>query len=165
MRKKAILVAIALLCMSSAGYLIRVATVRVYHDDACLVIGMLVAARIEKGKSVSDADVRPEIANLIRASVIHGRVEKDGAPTDLNGNAFLIQQSADRVIVSTRFSLMQPKRSRAEVEIKARIRASIRWLSTLKPMRCSCSHSFPASRRRTQIRKLLADPDAKPGSH
>jgi hypothetical protein len=119
MRKKVVMVAIAVLCISTVGYLIRVATVRVYHNDACLVIGMLVADRIEKGESVADADVKPEIANLIRASVIHGRVKKDGAPTDLNGNAFLIQQSAGRVIVSTRFSVLQPTRSRAEVEIKA----------------------------------------------
>lgn len=114
-----ILVAVAILCVLIVAYGVRVVAAYTYHDDACLVISMLVADRAEKGESVSDVDIGPEIARLIRASVIHGRVDGDGEPTDLNGNAFLIHESAERVTVSTRFSLLQPIRSHGEAYIKS----------------------------------------------
>lgn len=117
-RKPTIVVASIVLCLLLFGYLARVVTVYTFHADACLVIGRLVADKVEKGKPVSDAEVKTEIAELIRASVIHGRVNKDGSPTDLNGNAFLIQRTAERVTASTRFSLLQPMRSQVKVEIK-----------------------------------------------
>src|SRR5437763_1003925 len=117
-RKPAITIALTAFCLLLFGYVIRTVTAHAFHDDACLVIGLSVAGKIEKGEPVSDAELKTEIASLIRASVIHGRVNTDGNPTDLNGNPFLIQQTADRVSVSTRFSLLQPRRSHAEVEIK-----------------------------------------------
>jgi hypothetical protein len=101
------------------GYMGRVVVVHAFHDDACLVIAMLVADRIEKGEPLSDAELRIEIADLIRASVIHGRVGRDGSPTDLNGNPFVIEHTAERAAASTRFSLLQPIRSHAEVDIKS----------------------------------------------
>src|SRR2546423_9768471 len=119
MRKKPMLIiALAAFCLLLFGYLIRVVTVSAFHHDVCLVIGLSVAGKIERGEPVADAELKAEIVSLIRASVIEGRVSVGGNPTDMNGNAFLIQQTADRVSVSTRFSILQPNRSHAEAEIK-----------------------------------------------
>ncbi len=60
-----------------------------------------------------------QIAQEIRASVIHGRVDSAGRPKDLNGNDFLVEWNANTVTVSTRFSLLQPIRNREVGEIKA----------------------------------------------
>jgi len=120
MRKKTtLLLAIGALCVALFGYVAHALTVSTFHDDACLVIGMTVANKIEAGEAVSEDEVRSEIASLIRGSVIHGRVDTAGHPTDLNGNDFQIEQTSDRVIVSTEFSFLQPKSSRAEVAVKA----------------------------------------------
>jgi hypothetical protein len=116
--KSTIIIALTGSCLLLFGYVIRVVAVYAFHADACLVIGQSLAQKIEQGESVSGEELNTEIASLIRASVIHGRVNAGGNPTDMNGNAFLIQQTADRVSVSTRFSVLQPKRSHAEVEIK-----------------------------------------------
>jgi hypothetical protein len=120
--RRTIIIALGGFCLVLSGYLIRVVVAHEFHDDACSVIAMSVANRLERGESVSDAELKTEIAVLIRASVIHGRVNSDGNPTDLNGNSFLIHQTADRVSVSTRCSVLQPKRSHAEIEIKRHIK-------------------------------------------
>src|SRR5436190_16584140 len=96
------------------GYAARVVTVRAFHNDACLVISMLVANKIEKGEPVSEEAVKDEVARLIQAGVIHGRIANDGSPTDLNGHSFLIQRTTEKVTASTRFSLLQPITSHAE---------------------------------------------------
>jgi len=75
---------------------------------------MLVANKIEKGEPVSEAAVKDEVARLIQASVIHGRIASDDSPTDLNGHSFLIQHTTQKVTASTRFSLLQPITSHAE---------------------------------------------------
>lgn len=118
-RKATTTVAVVASCALLLGYSARVVTVHTFHDDACLVISQLVAAKIEKGEPVSDVELMTEIAGLIRASVIHGRVDSSGSPADLNGNAFLIRHTGQRVIVSTRLSFLQPIRSHAETDIKS----------------------------------------------
>ncbi len=113
------MVAVVAILVLFFGYAARVVTVRAFHNDACLVISMLVANKIEKGEPVSEAAVKNEVAGLIHASVIHGRIASDGSPTDLNGNPFLIQHTTERVTASTKFSLLQPITSHAEAGIKS----------------------------------------------
>jgi hypothetical protein len=117
-RKLTIAIVLAAFCILLFGYLIRAVSVYAFHEDACHVIGLSVAGKIEKGEPITDVELKTEIASLIRASVIHGKVSHGGNPTDLNGNDFHIQQTADKVSVSTRFSFLQPIRSHAEVEIR-----------------------------------------------
>jgi len=120
MRNKATLpLTVGAVCILLFGYLAHAWSVCTFHNDSCLVIAMTVANKIEAGEGVSEDEVRSEIASLIHGSVIHGRVDRAGHPTDLNGNDFRIEQTSDRVIASTEFSFLQPKRSRAEVEVKA----------------------------------------------
>jgi hypothetical protein len=112
--------AFVICCIVVFLYAARVASAYFYHGDACLVIAMFVANKIDEGQAVSEAELRNEIAGLIRASVIHGKIAADGGATDLNGHAFQIQHVVgDRVAVRTRFSLLQPIRSHAEVDLKA----------------------------------------------
>jgi len=120
MRKRVIIgLAFIVCCILLFLYAVQVASAYFYHGDACLVIAMLVADKIDEGQPISDTGLRKEIAGLIRASVIHGKVAADGGATDLNGHAFQIQRVGDRVAVRTRFSLLQPIRSHAEVDLKA----------------------------------------------
>ena|SRR5690349_12364022 len=123
-RKTTFLLTIGAVCLLIFGYVAHVLTAYTFHDDACLVIGRYVADSIERGEAVSEEEFRKEIATLIRASVIHGRVDGAGHPTDLNGNDFRLEETANRVIISTKFSFLQPIRNRVEVEVKAHKRIS-----------------------------------------
>jgi hypothetical protein len=143
-RRTKIVIAVVAFSVLALGYVVRVVVVHTYHDDACLVIAMLVADKIEKGEVTSEAVLRREIADLIRASVIHGRVDSDGRPTDLNGNPFLIQHTTERATASTRISVFQPICSRAEVDIKPHNKADAPNAAIATPVSCYAS----ASRRR-----------------
>jgi len=59
------------------------------------------------------------ISNFISASVIHGRIGADGAPTDLNGNPFVVQRDATQVSVATERSVWQPFRIKRAVEVES----------------------------------------------
>jgi hypothetical protein len=95
----------------------RAFIVYIDQEDTCEEIAMLVANKIESGKPIADDELRNEIAVEIKASVIHGRVDARGNPTDLNGNPFVIERASDRIKVSTQWCLLQPKRNWAEVRI------------------------------------------------
>ncbi len=89
-------------------YAVRVAWVHVLHDDACHVIALEIAARKADNGAVSDREMRAMIAELINASVIRGRIDGDGSPTDLNGNSFAVCHDEKRVSVATRRSFWEP---------------------------------------------------------
>jgi len=112
--------------ITAAGLLlygIRVAWLYAVHDDACRVIAMEIAARTADKGALPDQEVPILIRNLIRASVIHGRVDADGAPSDLNGSPFLIQREPNHVYVATEWSMWQPFRIKHVVEVESHNKA------------------------------------------
>ncbi len=125
-RRKVIIFAGVTIAVLFLCYSVRVAAVHAFHNDACLVIALLVADKTERGEMISDTELRSEMTRLIQGNVIHGRVDRQGSPTDLNGNTFVVQRRADVVTVSTRFSLLQPIKSRAQVDIKKHNRPGAR---------------------------------------
>jgi hypothetical protein len=117
--RKRLIIGLAFLncCILVFVYLARVAEAYAFNGDACQVIAMLAANKIDTGQPVSEEALRTEIADLIRASVIHGKVTADGGATDLNGHAFQIQHVGNKVAVRTKFSLLQPIRSHFEIKM------------------------------------------------
>ena len=120
MRKKlTILIAVLILIGGIFVYGIRVATSWAFQGDACLVIALEIAGRTADNGAVSDDEIRVMIGDLIRASVIHGHVGADGAPTDLNGNAFVVQRDANQVSVATERCVWQPFGIERVVELES----------------------------------------------
>jgi hypothetical protein len=97
----------------------RIAMLYAFHDDACYVIALDLARRTSNNTAVSDNEVNVIIRELIRGSVIHGRVDEDGSPKDLNGNPFLIKREINKVSVSTVWSLWQPFGNNRVVEVES----------------------------------------------
>jgi hypothetical protein len=109
MRKRLIILAIAVLIAAGLVlYAARVWWVRAVHDDACCVIALGIAARKAENGSVSDAETRAMIVHLIDAGVIHGLLDADGSPTDVNGNPFAVRHDEKVVSVATRPSFWDP---------------------------------------------------------
>jgi hypothetical protein len=90
----------------------------VYHEDSCASIALAAADMIRQKGVLPRDDLAKQIAQEIRASVIHGSIDSTGRPKDLNGHDFLVEWNTNTVTVSTRFSLLQPIRNREVAEIK-----------------------------------------------
>lgn len=120
MRRKLTKLLLALLLFG--GLLVygsRVAVVSAFHADACHVIALEIASQSEVS-ALSGDEICNLISGLIRASVIHGEIDANDKPTDLNGNPFVIQRDEKQVVVSTQRSLWQPLVSRQAIMIDSR---------------------------------------------
>ena len=107
-KKKPLLIALFFVTGAIIAYGIHAAIIFVYHADACQVIMLELTKRNAANDALSDEEIRSMIAGLINAGVIHGRIGPDGAPTDLNGNPFVIEQDAKHISVATEGSIWQP---------------------------------------------------------
>jgi len=124
MRKKLTLLIAVLI--AAAGFFLygtRVAWLYAVHDDACRAIAMEIAARTADNGALPDHEVQSLIGDLISASVIHGRVDADGAPRDLNGSPFIIQREPNHVSVATERSVWQPFRIKHVAEVESHNKA------------------------------------------
>jgi hypothetical protein len=107
-KKKTLLIALFIVTGAMIAYGIHAAIIFVYHADACQVIMLELTKRNAANDALPDQEIRSMIAGLINASVIHGRIGPDGAPTDLSGNPFVIEQDAKHISVAAEGSIWQP---------------------------------------------------------
>ena len=120
MRKKLTILVAGLI--AAAGLLLYAMNVfRLYavHDDACRVLAMAIANRTADNETLPDHEIQIIIRDLISASVIHGRVDADGAPSDLNAHPFIIRREPKQVSVATEWSVWQPFRIKHVVEVES----------------------------------------------
>ncbi len=89
-------------------YFTRAFWLHAVHRDACSVIALEIANPLGHKGSVSDMETWSVIAGMIRASVIPGRIERDGSPVDLKGNPFVARCDGKQLSVSTRKSFWEP---------------------------------------------------------
>ena len=119
MRKRlTILIAVLVAAAGLLLYAMNVAWLYEVHDDACRMIAAEIANRPAYHGALPDREIQALITNLISASVIHGCVDADGVPSDLNGHPFIIRREPHRVSVATEWSLWQPFGNRHMVEIE-----------------------------------------------
>jgi hypothetical protein len=124
MRKKlTLLIAVLITAAGLLLYGMNAAWLYAVHDDACRVIAMAVARRTAENGALPDPEVQRLIGDLIRASVIHGRVDADGAPSDLNGSPFIIERGPNHVSVATERSVWQPFGIKHVVEVESHNKA------------------------------------------
>ena len=120
MRKKlTILVAVLIAAAGLLLYAMNVARLYAVHDDACLVIAGELAGKTADNGALPDPEVQIIIRDLINASVIHGHVDADGAPSDLNGHPFIIRREPKQVSVATEWSVWQPFGIKHMVEVES----------------------------------------------
>ena len=115
------------LLVAGAFFAARVAVVSAFHDDACEVISIAVAGMLERGAAVSPETLNATVAGLIEASVINGRIDGDGNPTDYCGKPFEIVVADGSVTTSTRRSAFHPFESRATSNIEPNSRRTSGW--------------------------------------
>ena len=99
------------------GGAIRSQVVSTFQEDACQQISLTIAEKIEEGVTITPKLVDTTISGLIRASIINGKIDSEGNPTDYNGNAFEIVVAERAVTTSTSRSSLHPFRSHATWDI------------------------------------------------
>jgi hypothetical protein len=101
-------------------YLGHAAWMQTVHSDSCKMIGGALARHAHDHGPPDRRQARAVIASLIRAGVVSGRIEADGAPTDLNGNPYRVSQTAGLVTVAADRSPWEPLGVRCQVRIRPR---------------------------------------------
>ena len=120
MRKKlTILFAVLIAAAGLLLYAMNVFRLYAVHEDACFVIAGELAGKTADNGASPDPEVQIMIRDLINASVIHGRVDANGVPSDLNGHPFIIRREAKQVSVATEWSVWQPFPIKQVVEVKS----------------------------------------------
>ena len=107
-RRKRLAAGVLAVIVLAGAYVARVYWISSLHADACHVIASRIAEKHSKARAAMPQEIDAAIAELIQASVIHGRVRADGSPTDYNGNPYVIDLRDDSVTVSVQRSIWQP---------------------------------------------------------
>ena len=103
--------------MVTFGYAVRTSIITTFQEGSCHMISISVAEHIEAGEVVTQEMLDDTVTTLIRASVIAGRMDDAGNPTDYNGKPFDIQVTDDMVTTSTSRAVFHPFKAEASWEI------------------------------------------------
>jgi len=105
--KISIVVLSILLTIALIPYTVINMTNYMSHNDSCHVIAMETKDILRINENATNIELNERIKMFIEASFIHGKVNKDNTPTDLNGNEYYILIDEKSIVVKTRIDFWQ----------------------------------------------------------